>query len=195
MNDMHALGRLIQDAQDRNEWSLRDLQERATARGYRMSHTNFGRLKTEPVLSVKGENISMLAQVLRVRVSTVVEAVLESMDLPYSGPSSPSVLDAVLQSNEISEYDQELLVAQLRVMLGRQKAGTHGAHHEHHQHDEHPAAGERRVAGAGQKTGGRYPVPADFDLAAHPPMTMARDAQDAEFEQLGEENQDVEDGR
>ncbi|WIK82123.1 HIRAN domain-containing protein [Micrococcus lylae] len=31
--------------------------------------------------------------------------------------------------------------------------------------------------------------------AAHPPMTMARDAQDADFDRLGEENQDLEDDR
>lgn len=209
MNDMHSLGRLIADAQDRNGWSLRDLQTRAERKGYEMSHTNFGRLKSNPVTSIKGENITMLAAVLQVPVTTVAAAALESMGVVLSAPLQPSVVDVVQTSPDLTEYDQALLTAMLDVMLGRPKADDHD--HDQHptpareraQHDDGEDAAPagrrgagRRDAGPRQKTSavGQAPArslnPADYDLAAHPPMELTRDRQDREWGDVGEENQD-----
>ncbi|MFK4072015.1 hypothetical protein, partial [Streptomyces sp. NPDC029674] len=109
MNDMHSLGRLIASAQERNGWSLRDLAARAERAGYDMSHTSFARLKSTPVTSIKGENITMLALVLKVPVAHVATAALESMGVELDSALHPSVLDVVQESPDLSTYDQELL--------------------------------------------------------------------------------------
>ena len=213
MNDMHSLGRLIAEAQERNGWSLRDLAARAEREGYDMSHTSFARLKSTPVTSIKGENITMLALVLRVPVTHVATAALESMGVQLNSALQPSVLDVVQDSPDLSTYDQELLTALLRVMVERRRTDPHAEDDQQdHEHHEQPPARERSTAagrrgaaggdaGAGQKTAALAGVPADedaavrpedLDLAAHPYMELSRDRQDAVWGDVGEENQDHE---
>lgn len=209
MNDMHSLGRLIAEAQERNGWSLRDLAARAEREGYDMSHTSFARLKSTPVTSIKGENITMLALVLKVPVTHVATAALESMGVQLNSALQPSVLDVVQDSPDLSTYDQELLTALLRVMVERRRTDPH-AEDDQQDHEQPPArkrgtaAGGRRGAagggaGAGQKTAVPAGVPADgdagvrpedLDLAAHPYMELTRDRQDAAWGDVGEESQD-----
>lgn len=203
MNDMHALGQLIQEAQDRNGWSLRDLQDRAKRRGFAMSHSNFGRLKSEPVTSIKGENLHMLQQVLKVPMGVVATAALDSMGITTRGTWDASIEDVVRESTELSEYDQELLTAMLRVMLGRTKGLANHDEQDHEHRERSTTAGHRGAAGgdagAGQKTAAPAGAPADgnagvrpedLDLAAHPYMELSRDRQDAAWGDVGEENQD-----
>lgn len=198
MNDMHSLGQLIASAQERNGWSLRDLAARAERAGYDMSHTSFARLKSTPVTSIKGENITMLALVLKVPVAHVATAALESMGVELDSALHPSVLDVVQESPDLSTYDQELLTAVLRVMLDRRRTDHHDEHDHPDQHqDRELGTAERRGArggdagaGAGQKTAVAG-APADFDLAAHPDFELTRDRQAREWGDVGEENQDM----
>ncbi len=196
MNDMHSLGRLIASAQERNGWSLRDLAARAEREGYDMSHTSFARLKSTPVTSIKGENITMLALVLKVPVAHVATAALESMGVELDSALHPSVLDVVQESPDLSTYDQELLSAVLRVMLDRRRTDRHDEHeHPDQHHDRERGTAERGGArggdaGAGQKTAVAG-APADFDLAAHPNFELTRDRQAREWGDVGEENQDM----
>lgn len=195
MNDMHSLGRLIASAQERNGWSLRDLAARAERAGYDMSHTSFARLKSTPVTSIKGENITMLAIVLKVPVAHVATAALESMGVELDSALHPSVLDVVQESPDLSTYDQELLTAVLRVMLDRRRTDHHDEHDRPDQHqDRERGTAERGGArggdvGAGQKTAAAG-APADFDLAAHHDFELTRDRQAREWGDVGEENQD-----
>lgn len=120
VNDMHPLGKLIQDAMDRNGWSLRELERRSDRAGHRMSHTNIGRIKDEPVISIKADVIRLLASILNASEATVVKAALDSMDIDHGmKPASVGLEQVVRHSSEISEYDQELLAALLGVMTER----------------------------------------------------------------------------
>ncbi|MBY0170244.1 hypothetical protein ACWDYA_13025 [Micrococcus luteus] len=196
MNDMHSLGRLIASAQERNGWSLRDLAARADRAGYDMSHTSFARLKSTPVTSIKGENITMLALVLKVPVAHVATAALESMGVELDSALHPSVLDDVQESPDLSTYDQELLTAVLQVMLDRRRTYHHDEHVHADQHqDRERGTAERGAArcgdaGAEQKTAAAG-APADFDLAAHADLEPARDRQAREWGDVGEENLDM----
>ena len=120
VNDMHPLGKLIQDAMDRNGWSLRELERRSGRAGHRMSHTNIGRIKDDPVMSIKADVIKLLSAILNVSEASVVKAALDSMDIDHGMKPAPTRLEQVVrQSDEISEYDQELLTALLGVMTER----------------------------------------------------------------------------
>lgn len=189
MNDMHSLGRLIASAQERNGWSLRDLAARAERAGYDMSHTSFARLKSTSVTSIKGENITMLALVLKVPVAHVATAALESMGVKLDSALHPSVLDVVQESPDLSTYDQELLTAVLRVMLDRRRTDHHDEH-DHPDRDRERGGPRGGDAGAEQKTSAAG-APTDFDLAAHPGFELTRDRQARESGDVGEENQDV----
>lgn len=195
MNDMHSLGRLIASVQERNGWSLRDLAARAERAGYDTSHTSFARLKSTPVTSIKGENITMLALVLKVPVDHVATAALESVGVELDSALHPSVLDVVQESTDLSTYDQELLTAVLRVMLDRRRTDHHDEydHPDRHQ-DRECGTAERGGASGGDAGAGQKTAPADFDLAAHPDFELTRDRQAREWGDVGEESQDHEHG-
>lgn len=199
MNEIHALGALLQEAMDRNGWSLRALSARADARGFKMSHSNFGRLKDEPVTSMKGETIKMLSQVLQVPESRVAAAALASMniDLPTVEDQRP-LLDLVLSSNELSARDQRILLSVISAMRDNE-SGTDG------QPDpEAPKASKpprlRAVApasdpSAGQKTGlteaeDKVTPPPIEQLAAHFPFETEHEKFERLHGERGEENQD-----
>lgn len=195
MNDMHSVGRLIASAQERNGWSLRDLAARAESAGYDMSHTSFARLKSTPITSIKGENITMLALVLKVPVAHVATAALESMGVELDSALHPSVLDVVQESPDLSTYDQELLTAVLRVMLDRRVTDHHDEHDHADQHQDRERGTAERGGARGGDTGAEQKTavagaPAGFNLAAHHDFELTRDRQAREWGDVGEENQD-----
>ncbi|MBM6622633.1 hypothetical protein JTF08_13540 [Micrococcaceae bacterium RIT802] len=209
MNEIHPLGSLIQEALDRNGWSLRHLSKRAADAGSPMSHTNLGRIKDEPVISIKAETIRMLAKILMVSESRVAQAALESMGIAHSGSADPSIEDVVRTSTELSEYDQQLLTAVLAVMRSNKGEANHD---DQEQPEANPsgerAAGEaRRSRGviSGQKTGFSFApivqsqtddqddeVPPIETLAAHPNFKTDRDRFDESHGAAGEESQEIE---
>lgn len=195
MNEIHALGALLQEAMDRNGWSLRALSARADARGFKMSHSNFGRLKDEPVTSMKGETIKMLSQVLQVPESRVAAAALASMniDLPTVEDQRP-LLDLVLSSNELSARDQRILTSVISAMRD-DESGTNGQPEPEAPNASKPphlrAVAPASDPGTGQKTGPddsiiefhgaeaeKYPAPPIEQLAAHPKVKTRREQLD-----------------
>lgn len=113
---MHRLGQLIQDAQDRNGWSLRELEARAAEHGLEMSHTGFARLKNDELTQLRGSTIRLLAVVLGVGEYTIAQAALESMGV--SLPTDHSVESAIEQAPGISQRDRKILLSTLEVMRG-----------------------------------------------------------------------------
>lgn len=202
MNEIHALGALLQEAMDRNGWSLRALSARADARGFKMSHSNFGRLKDEPVTSMKGETIKMLSQVLQVPESRVAAAALASMniDLPTVEDQRP-LLDLVLSSNELSARDQRILLSVISAMRD-DESGTNGQPDPEAASTPKPprlrAVAPASDAGPGQKTGlteaedSVTPPPIE-QLAAHFPFETEHEKFERLHGQHGEENQDFPD--
>lgn len=193
---LQELAQLVIDVQGT---SARQVARKADREGLKLTYTTLNQMRSGSYKSVPREaTVRTLAQLAGIDVAVAFHAA----GLPVPGP--PLADELPPGSDNLSPKSRAAVISLLRVLIDLES--NHDTHTDHHDHDHHPAAGERqeddgaqagerRVAGAGQKTGGRYPVPADFDLAAHPPMTMARDAQDAEFDRLGEENQDPEDGR
>ncbi|MFM9430027.1 hypothetical protein [Arthrobacter sp. MP_2.3] len=129
MNKHHPLGELIQSAQDKNGWSVRDLQRRAEEYGFEMKHSNFSRLKLHEVVTVKGDVIRMLAKVLALPESMVARAALASMGIDLSATDS-TVDEAVRTSTEFSERDRNIIQAVVDVMrsdTGSRNSGTNNA--------------------------------------------------------------------
>lgn len=194
---LQELAQLVIDVQGT---SARQVARKAEREGLKLTYTTLNQMRAGSYRwSPREDTLRALAQLAGIEA----EVAFRAAGLPVPGP--PLADELPPGSDNLSPKSRAAVISLLRVLIDLESNhDEHDHHHDHHDAGERPtgaaadgegrgAAGGRRVAGAGQKTGGRYPVPADFDLAAHPPMTMARDAQDAEFERLGEENQDVED--
>ncbi|MGP5162599.1 hypothetical protein [Arthrobacter rhombi] len=194
MNEFHPLGSLIQEAMDRNGWSLRYLSKRASDAGSPMSHTNLGRIKDDPVISLKADTIKLLAKILQISEFRVAQAALDSMGIAHASRRELSIEDVVRTSTEISAYDQQLLTAMLTVMRLNK-----GDTNDYQEQAEANPSGER-VAGEGGGRGGvgsgekmmsvvddDEAVP--LDLVAHPRMELDRDRFDKDHGEAGEESQ------
>ncbi|WP_054820997.1 helix-turn-helix transcriptional regulator [Arthrobacter sp. JCM 19049] len=218
MNEIHPLGELLQEVMDRNGWSLRALSKRASDLGFAMSHSNFGRLKDEPVVSMKGETIKMLAQVLKVSESRVAEAVLGSMGVDAPAfPEQPKLKDVVRTTSEFSERDQRILLSVIDAMRDESGADGHAVNQDYQGNSRRQsvrAVAPAGDAGPGQKTGPRgyeaedsldqhgisqvsgpdaenIPVPPLEQLAAHPNLKSEREKWEEIHGERGEECQDL----
>lgn len=208
MNEIHPLGELLQEVMDRNGWSLRALSSRADSLGFKMSHSNFGRLKDEPVSSMKGETIKMLARVLKVSETRVASAVLASMGItPGSDDDQRGLVDFVRTSSEVSARDQRILLSVIDAMR-EDESGTNG---QQGNQDSNPPKPLRSVAptsdtSQGQKTepegsiieyhgaeAEKYPAPPIESLAAHPTFETEHEKFERQHGTRGEETQDLED--
>jgi hypothetical protein len=125
VNKHHPLGELIQSAQDKNGWSVRDLQRRAEDYGFEMKHSNFSRLKLHEVVTVKGDVIRMLAKVLALPEPMVARAALASMGIDLSATDS-TVDEAVRTSTEFSERDRHIIQAVVDAMRSDAGSSTSG---------------------------------------------------------------------
>ncbi|GGJ74590.1 hypothetical protein GCM10007173_36970 [Glutamicibacter ardleyensis] len=188
---------------DRNSWSLRALSSRADSLGFKMSHSNFGRLKDEPVSSMKGETIKMLARVLKVSETRVASAVLASMGItPGSDDDQQGLVDFVRTSSEVSARDQRILLSVIDAMR-EDESETNG---QQGNYDAHPPRPLRSVAptsdtSQGQKTdpddsiiefhgaeAKKYPAPPIESLAAHPKVKTVREQLDEHDENQAPES-------
>ncbi|MGL3804690.1 hypothetical protein ACSYDW_01195 [Paeniglutamicibacter sp. R2-26] len=199
MNELHPLGKLIQEVMDRNDWSLRALSKRAADAGYSMSHTNFGRIKDDPIITIKAETIRMLSRVLSLSEARVTRAVLDSMGIDHqSQDTSTPLVDVVRTSTEISKRDQRIILSVIDAMLATQGETIH---EDQDKPEANPpgkrtlrAVGSSREVVAGQKMDPEDPefetLPPREQLAAHPNVKLHRDKFDDVYGDVGEENQD-----
>lgn len=121
MNERHQLGQLIETVQKQNDWSDRDLQDRADRLGLEMSKSNFSRIKNAEVKSVKGSFIRDLSQVLGVPQRVVSDAALSSMGVDVER-SSARAEDAVARDITMAGHDRRLALALIEAI--RQEAGS-----------------------------------------------------------------------
>lgn len=194
---MHAYRRFVQETMDLKRMRAADV-ERAGG----PSRQVISKVLTDPRPTLDRRpdqaTVEAFAKGLDVRPEAVLAAVAEAMGLPVH------VSVAGLQ-----EATDDQLLAEVR---RRMRTDHHDEHNRPDQHQDreraqHDTGGEdaapagrrgtgRRDAGPRQKTSaaGQAPArslnPADYDLAAHPPMELTRDRQDREWGDVGEENQD-----
>lgn len=187
---------MIQAAQNQNGWSTRDLEREAERHGLSMKHSNFSRLKLEPVIAIKASQIEVLSKVLRRSPQIVAKAAIASMGVDMDSPTH-DVPDAIRSSDKFSARDQRILLSVIDAMR-EDESGTDG---QQGNQDPHPPRSLRAVAptrdtSQGQKTGPddsiiefhgaeaeKYPAPPIESLAAHPKVKTVREQLD---EQTGE---------
>lgn len=199
VNELHPLGRLIQAAQDREGWSTRDMERVAERNGYSMKHSNFSRLKIEPVVAIKASQIQVLASVLGVSEQAVAYAAVASMGVQMDAQDA-SLENSLRYSTDLSVRDQRLVLSLVAAMHDAE-SGTDGQRSQS-QASETSALRAMAPEGdprPGQKTESEYgitelhgdearniPVPPRERLAAHPKVKTKR-------EQLDEESREGDD--
>lgn len=199
MNKLHPLGELIQAAQNQNGWSTRDLEREAERHGFSMKHSNFSRLKLEPVIAIKASQIEVLSKVLRRSPQIVAKAAIASMGVDMDSPVR-DVSDAIRSSDKFSARDERILLSVIDAMR-EDESGTNG---QQGNQDPHPPRPLRAVAptsdtSQGQKTGPddsiiefhgaealEYPAPPIESLAAHPKVKTVREQLDEHTDESDE---------
>lgn len=81
VNTPHPIGVLIDAVKAVEGWSDQKIVDRARARGYRLSKSNLSRMRSEPVQSVKPDNIRMLSEALGLSTDRVIRAYVGAMGL------------------------------------------------------------------------------------------------------------------
>lgn len=199
VNELHPLGKLIQTAQDRENWSTRDMERAAERHGYSMKHSNFSRLKIEPVVTIKATQIKVLASVLGVSEQTVAMAAIASMGVDMDSHAT-TLEDSLRQSTELSTRDRSLILALVSAMQN-EDSGSNGQPEPETSSAPKPprlrAVAPTSDAGPGQKTGlteaedSVTPPPIE-QLAAHFPFETEHEKFERLHGERGEENQDPE---
>ncbi|MFJ2318383.1 hypothetical protein ACIOTN_16975 [Glutamicibacter sp. NPDC087661] len=195
VNELHPLGRLIQAAQDREGWSTRDMERVAERNGHSMKHSNFSRLKIEPVVAIKASQIQVLASVLGVSEQAVAYAAVASMGVQMDAQDA-SLENSLRYSTDLSVRDQRLVLSLVAAMHDAE-SGING---QRGQSQASETSTLREVAPAGdarpgQKTERDYgitelhgeearsiPVPPLQKLAAHPKVKTKQEQLDAELD-------------
>ena len=197
VNKLHPLGKLIQESQDKHGWSTRDLEREADGHGYSMKHSNFSRLKLEPVVAIKATQIEILSKVLRQSQRAIATAAIESMGVDLGG-SAVRIEDAIRSSQEFSTRDRRILLSVVDVMRDDES----GSNEDQDEPETNPpgpralrAVGSGREVVAGQKIDPEDPEylkPLEREqMAAHPNVKLHRDKFDEIYGDAGEENQDT----
>lgn len=153
MNSKHTLGALISSIQEANGWSDQEVADRAARLGHSLSKSNVGRVRNEPVVSIKAGLIQGLAAGLDIPVRQVVQAALQSMDLPgLRDFESSSPEDAIRRDPTLSDRDRRLLLSQLEVLRLDNPSPTRA---------EKRAGEDRAQRSAPMKPAGESPAQAD----------------------------------
>ncbi|PRB69488.1 hypothetical protein [Arthrobacter sp. MYb213] len=203
MNELHPLGEMIQAAQMKNGWSTRDLEREAERHGLPMKHSNFSRLKLEPVIAIKASQIQVLSKVLRRSPQLVAKAAMASMGVDMDSPAI-DVPDAIRSSGKFSARDQRILLSVIDVMRGDESEHIDSTTILHSIREQGLAkAGDwhkavRPVAPTSDTSQGqkiepegsitelhgadaeKYPAPPIESLAAHPKVKTVREQLDEE---------------
>ncbi len=112
MATKHQLAQLIDSVKAVNNWSDVKLAAIAEKKGYAVSKSNIGRFR-KPLVSIKGEIIYMLADILGLSPSQVAVAAVESMGIPMPQYSTITPEVAVRLDAELSERDKQSILGLL----------------------------------------------------------------------------------
>jgi len=112
MATKHQLAQLIDSVKAANRWSDIQLAAIAEKKGYAVSKSNIARLR-KPMVSIKGETILMLADILGVSPSQVAIAAVESMGIALPAYSTITPEAAVRLDVDLSERDKRSILAML----------------------------------------------------------------------------------
>ena len=115
MNSRHPLGRLIASAQEAKGWSERQLEQQAAGRSG-LGKSNISKIKNHPIVSIKGDVIKGLAELLSIPEERVARAALESMGFELTGERSTTLAEAVHEEPNLTDKDRRLILALLREM-------------------------------------------------------------------------------
>ena len=206
MNQLHPLGKLIQEAQDKYGWSTRDLERQADNHGYSMKHSNFSRLKLDPVVAIKATQIEVLSKVLRRTPRAVADAAIASMGVdPHD--SAINLEDAVRSSNDLSMRDRRILLSVIDAMRD-DESGTNDQQDSPADPDNNNPTLRAVASTSNPRTGQKneveeygiteihgdatkdYPVPPIESLAAHPKTKTTRELLDEETSERDVDNQE-----
>lgn len=187
---LKELAQLVLDVQDA---SARQVAQRAERMGHRLTHTTLNQMRAGTYKSVpREETLRALAELAGVSVETAFQAA----GLPVPGP--PLADELPPGSDNLSPRSRAAVIQMLRVLIDLES--NDGNEHEEQQQDRERGTASADGGGAGggdaragQKTSASLD-PRDYDLAAHPNFELARDRQDREWGDVGEENQDHDNG-
>jgi len=112
--ELHALGRLIRDAQQANGWSYADISKNAGRAGRNLSRSRVESIRNDRLTSIGIKAIEALAAGLDVPADRVAHAALESMGYPPEGPSSTATsAETLLRDPGLSTATRRVLLAAL----------------------------------------------------------------------------------
>ena len=218
MNESHPLAQLIQETQDRNGWSTRDLERIADRHGYSMKHSNFSRLKSEPVVAIKASQIRILSKVLGVSEQLIARAAINSMGVDLDA-TDIGIRDVLRSSNELTSRDRRILLSVIDAMHD-DESGTNAEHTQPQTNTpprlravaptDHPGQGQKTTPADNSSAGDdielqldqlgikqlhgseaeEFPVPGEQDLAALKDYETDREKFDRIHGERGEENQE-----
>lgn len=115
MNERHPLGQLIFSIQQARGWSERQLEERAAGKPG-LGKSNISKIKNHPLVSIKGNVIKGLADLLGVSEQRVAKAALLSMGVDLGETSSTTLRQSVGSEPELTDKDRKILLAVLNAM-------------------------------------------------------------------------------
>lgn len=184
MNQPTSLQELAQLVIDHQGQSARQIALKASKLDLKLTYTTLNQMRSgtyrwEP----REDTIRALAQLAGVSD----EVAFTAAGKPVPGP--PLADELPPGSDNLSPRSRAAVIDMLRVLIDLEQTNEQHSTARDHNDPERVGLGAGPAAGASEKTGPAG-LPEDFDLAAHPPMKLARDAQDDEFDRLGEESQD-----
>ncbi len=119
------LGNLIQASLDVHGWSARHVEE-ISGGTPGLGRGNMTKLMNNPLVSIKGETLVSLAEVLGLPTDLVVRAALRSLKKPIElQESAGTPEDAIRIDSDLSETDKQTLLRLLTVMR-TEAGGTRG---------------------------------------------------------------------
>lgn len=136
------LAQLIDSVKTTNGWSDPDLVRNADKRGHTLTKSNISRYRNEnPLISIKGSVIEALAAGLRVSVSHVAVAAVQSMGISLPSYDMPTVEQAIRLDASLSDRDRQVMMATL--------SGIRSVTETSHDTDTQPASDADRPPASG----------------------------------------------
>ncbi|WP_411815608.1 hypothetical protein [Gordonia sp. SND2] len=147
------LAQLIDSVKTTNGWSDPDLVRNADKRGHTLTKSNISRYRNEnPLISIKGSVIEALAAGLRVSVSHVAVAAVQSMGISLPSYDMPTVEQAIRLDASLSDRDRQVMMATLSGIRSVTETSHDTDTKPASDADRPPASGTPRETREGEKT-------------------------------------------